>query len=580
MKNKPLKIDFPVLDFFIFSKREIFFIVFIVFSALLLRIWGIWNVSTTDEYNEVLEALRVCSGHFNYERWAKRTYLYILALEYGIYYTIGWLFSTFASPIDFATRIVRNMDPLFIIARATSAFFGTVTVAILFLTAKRFLNFRSACLASIFLCFTVYHIDLSQQAKVDALLGFLVTIALFYILKIAYTSAPENKIPFALSGLFIGLAIQTKLNSIALFIPFSLALYFFYCDFNFSFLFKNFAYFFLFFIIGFIIGNPPVLIAPLKFVSSVLGMGKVYTYPVNQVTSEFIGFLAYPLHFIQAFGHPFSILMAICLFLTFLYPDRLVLICWAFILPFYLLMGASRFMIAPYYMIPLYPFLYLLLSRSIDRTTSYFQAKMKTSVSAGSIAIAVVIGILFFPAFVTTFIHERSLLEPNTRVLAKTWIENNIAPGSRILMDSGKSINSTAPLIAENRNSLQRTINSAKANIESGRIVHGMVDSNAIIYYELLLKTVPPISYDITSTMFGLDVKSIDYYIQNQFEYFIISGSMLNARKTPAFRSRNHTVSSFYESIATDPRLKLLKVVKPTIFGQGDTFYIFKLPSI
>jgi len=51
--------------------------------AFLLRIWGIWNADSTDEYNEVFEALRVCSGHLNYERWFKRFYLYILSCEYA-----------------------------------------------------------------------------------------------------------------------------------------------------------------------------------------------------------------------------------------------------------------------------------------------------------------------------------------------------------------------------------------------------------------------------------------------------------------------------------------------------------------
>jgi hypothetical protein len=111
-----------------FSTPFIFWTVVLI--ALLIRLYGIWNVTTTDEYNEVIEALRVCSGHFNFERWIKRGYLYILAFEYGVYYVIGWIFNAFSSPVDFAEKLVRNMEPLFVLGRITSAVSAACTVGL------------------------------------------------------------------------------------------------------------------------------------------------------------------------------------------------------------------------------------------------------------------------------------------------------------------------------------------------------------------------------------------------------------------------------------------------------------------
>lgn len=153
------------------EKRTHLALVSIVGVAFLIRFWGIWNVSTTDEYNEVIEALRVCSGHINVDRWIKRFYLYVLAFEYGLYFVVGWIANVFQNPLDFAEKIVRNMEPLFMIARFTSVLAGTATVWLLYKTAESNFNRRTALVASVLMTFTAFHIDLSQQAKFGRAVG-------------------------------------------------------------------------------------------------------------------------------------------------------------------------------------------------------------------------------------------------------------------------------------------------------------------------------------------------------------------------------------------------------------------------
>jgi hypothetical protein len=92
-----------------------------------------------------------------------------------------------------------------------------------------------------------------------------------------------------------------------------------------------------------------------------------------------------------------------------------------------------------------------------------------------------------------------------------------------------------------------------------------------------LLKTIPEKAYDITSTMFGLDVKSIDYYIQNEFEYFIISGGMKKSRTGEYILKSAPDVASFYLSLDSDSRVKLIKTIAPSVRNRGDTFYIYKV---
>jgi len=548
---------------------------FILFLSLALRLWGIWNVTTTDEYNEVIEALRVCSGHFNFERWVKRGYLYVLSIEYGIYYAIGWVFNAFNSPTDFAEKIVRNMEPLFVLGRITSAVFGACTVGLLYKIGSDFFNSRVAIASSALLTLTVFHIDLSQQAKVDATLGLLVVATIYFIFKIIEADN-KKKWAYGWCGFLMALSIQTKINSVVLFVPFAVAILFDYKTFRTRINFIIF-YFIPFFICGFILANPPVLLAPHKFITSILGLGNVYTTPVNVIPNDLIGFLAYPLYYFRSMGLVISILTILAFAYTSynLNIKRLVLL--SFIVSFYILMGSSRYQVAVYYMIPAVPFIYLLIGDFLKEMSDKFSSKANILHGKASYAIALILIVALIHPATNVIRHEISLSGKNTRYLAKEWIEANISAGSEILMDSGKSINSFAPTIAENNESLRRIIDAAKKNVVEGKIVHGMVDRNALVYYELLLKTVPKMSYDITSTMFGLDVESIDYYIQNKFEYFIISKNMKKNRTGEHILKGAPEVANFYLSLDSDPRVKLIKTIAPSVKNRGDTFFIYKV---
>lgn len=556
-------------------KRSIAPFLIVVFSALLLRIWGIWNVSTTDEYNEVLEALRVCSGHINLERWIKRFYLYILAVEYGTWYVINWLLHIYSSPMDFAAKIVRNMEPLFILARLTSALAGAATVAVLFRIGEKFYSKRVGILASVLLTITLFHIDLSQQAKVDALLGLLVTLSL-YSLYLLLNMTADNKGLYIWSGIFIALSIQTKVNSVIVLLPLAVVLAYRAKEIGVQAIGRGSAYFLAGFAVGFVLGNPPVLIAPVKFIQSILGTGvSVYTSNVNIAPSDSdVGFIAYPFYYFKSMGLGLTVLTGSAIVYSLLMPNRTRAMLLVFIGAFFILMGPVRSLVAPYYLIPVIPAIYLL---TADVCSDVYERLIKSRMSGYyPLLVGVILILVFIQPVKNTLVHEMSLFGKNTRYVAKEWIEKNIPIGSKVLMDSGKSINSFAPPIAENEVSLVRVIDESNKRIANGKIVHGMVDKNAMIYYELLLKTVPPVSYDVTSTMFGLQVESIDYYLANGYHYFIISREMRENRLVDAVVRQYPEVAKFYTSLDTDPRISLIKTIAPTELNTGGTFFIYR----
>lgn len=251
-----------------------------------------------------------------------------------------------------------------------------------------------------------------------------------------------------------------------------------------------------------------------------------------------------------------------------------------FIVFFYLIMGSTRNLVAPYYLIPALPALYLIIGRFVTNTLEVIELKYKhINPICYNITLILFLSLSLFTPLHNLINHELSLMGKNTRYIAKDWIEHNIPSGVKILMDSGKSINSFAPPIAENEISLKRTIVNVQENLKNGIIQHGMVDSNALIYYELLLKTVPAISYDITSTMFGLEVESIDYYVDNNFGYFIISDMIKKSRTSPFFHEANPKIANFYQQMNHDPRLELIHTVRNSRVNRGDVFYIYKINS-
>lgn len=549
----------------------------LVLVALALRMYGIWNADHSDEYNEVFEALRVCSGHLNLERWAKRFYLYILSVEYGIYYAAGRLLGAFATPLDFAARVVRDLSPLLILGRATSAVLGSASVYLTYRIGALLFSRAAGLLGALFFSLNVVHTEISHHARVDATLCFMVLLAFSFIASIEVQKPKSHVRSYLLAGLFTGIAFQTKAPAIVLVVPFLFAHFFGngVADPLRALPDRRLLFYALFLCLGLVIGNPAVVVAPERFVLHLIGLGNVYTTPINETRSEHIGLIAYMYSLYHELGIPLSALALYALIRGILSKRRVDLLLLSFIVPFYLMMGISRYLVGPHYLLPMMPILYLLCAEKMETLLSRIPLSPRLRPALWS---GVCMVLLLHPAK-HVYRLELSLSGENTRVLAKEWIEANIPLGSRILMDSGKSINSFAPMIAENRLSIQRTLEEKRKALADGTLDDPtlIVDSTALLYYKLLLQSVPEKSYDITSTKFGLHVRPIDEYVREGYQYFVISQNMKTSRTTEFFAARHPEASAFYRALDHDRRLRLIRVVGPTPRNRGDTYLIYKV---
>jgi hypothetical protein len=227
------------------------------------------------------------------------------------------------------------------------------------------------------------------------------------------------------------------------------------------------------------------------------------------------------------------------------------------------------------YMVPLMPFVFILSSKYLVQIVRNLQFKLKRP---KSILVIVSILLLILP-IVELIKFERLVSGKDTKILAKEWIEKNIPFGSKILMDTGKAFNTIGPKINGNKESIMRRLNQQKEAIQKKdrKKTAGKIDNNALIYYNLLMKTIPENSYDITSTNNGLEVKDIGFYISNKFQYIIIVKNIKDRTKNEYFRKKYPSVAEFYKSLDDLQRLELIKKIEPTFKNRGHTYLIYML---
>ncbi len=211
-----------LLGHFARDARPLFW--FLLAASLLVRLWGIWYGLPysywIDEYHEVLRALELGSGGFNFKRTTKGGFYLLLFFEYGLYYVVLKLAGAVQTTADFARQFVADPTVFYLMGRATATFFGSLTVVAIFGLARKAFSPTAGLLAALFLAFNVLHVDLSRHIGVDVPMTLFATLALYFGLKVA---AAGRRSDYLLAALFAALATTTKLPGILLLLPLLIA---------------------------------------------------------------------------------------------------------------------------------------------------------------------------------------------------------------------------------------------------------------------------------------------------------------------------------------------------------------------
>ena len=562
------------------NNRPLQVLLVILLIGAALRYYGLHHVESPDENNEVFEALRVASGKFNLNRWHKKGYQNILAVEYGIYFAIGYVLNMFYNPMDFAAKIIRNMEPLFLIGRYTTATMGTLSVALIYMIGQRIYNSRIGLAAAVLLSVSTVHIWTSHLVGTDVPLTFFFLLSFYFICRFFDSG---KLIDYSSAAFFGAVAINIKIIGVGIGIIFVSAHLLKckkekrrYIRYIYS---KEVLYSLAAFIAGYIISNPAIILGLKQWIMSFIWQYGIYTNVYDDVpymmgdNTYFIYLRLLNLEF----GLPLSLLTMASLIYAVYKRDNWDYILITFIGAIFLVLSNTNFLVQNRYLMVVLPALYLLTGRFLDSFLNKFSISQRRQ---GAILSVVIILLSFYP-LMNSLKYVITLTEENTSVTSKRWIESNISPGSKILIDAGRTVISSGPRLNQSREKLEEQLKVIR-NLKDGETFDSpqvkIVDSYAAIYFEILLRNMPQTTYDITTTELGRNVESIDYYRENGFDY-IIHDEGLNYRiKDPIWRKKYPISVEFYESL--DKKLQLIKTFSPSRTRSGPIIKIYKVRNI
>jgi hypothetical protein len=542
-----------------------------------IRFYGLHNYEGTDEYNEVFEALRVASGRFNYERWWKKGYQNLLAIEYGIYFSQGYVRGLFQSPMDFAAQIIRNMDPLFLIGRYTTAALGTASIALTYLVGRQIYSERAALIAAAMLTLSPLHVWVSHLVNTDIPLTFFFLCSLYFVCRF-YSSG--KLLHYGLAAALGAVTLNLKLTGFGIGVLFIGAHILRVSQEHRSYIrivwCKELIVSSACFIGGFIISNPPVLFGFKKWVESFIWQYGIHQNAYDQVPYAIgdNGYYSYLWLLYQEMGGFLFAATLIAVLYCFVKRDRWSYLLLACIASVFFVLGSTTYLVQNRYFMSLLPLIFLLNGRLLDDIA----CKLSLPTWGKALGLCFVFVAIVVEPAKASFTFIRTLSDTNTSKVAKEWIEGTVPAGSKILIDAGHTIITSGPRLNQSRENLEAQLNTIH-NLKDGETFDSpqvkIVDSYAAIYFELLLMNMPTITYDITTTELGRKVESVEYYRRNGYQYYIHDAEITARSLEPAWRSRYPDLVKFYETL--EENFVLVKTFAPSSTRSGPTIKIFKI---
>ncbi|MBI4744717.1 MAG: glycosyltransferase family 39 protein [Actinobacteria bacterium] len=186
------------------------FLLLILFSAFLVRFvgikFGLPNLYHPDEWaivNRAMDMLK--TGNFNPKNFGYPSlYMYIEGIVFIFHFFYGVLKNFFSSLSEI------TMPGFYLWGRATTAFMGTATVYVTYITGKKIFNKKVGLLAALLLTFSFLHVKDSHYITVDVPMTFFFSLSFLFSYLICENGERKN---YVLAGLFGGLATATKWNA-------------------------------------------------------------------------------------------------------------------------------------------------------------------------------------------------------------------------------------------------------------------------------------------------------------------------------------------------------------------------------
>ena len=194
-------------------------LILLLFLGFFLRLggirYGLPYLSHPDESRVILDTLSM--GHRLSLIPARPDYSllyrYLLLFLYGCYFLIGKLFRFFKDVGDFAFQFMVNPTAIYIITRMVSVILSTFSAIVAYFLAKKFFDQTVAFVSFIFVLFEYQLIQHGQWGIYHAALCFMSLLAFYFMFQAVLEPGVKS---FALMGIFTGLAVSTQNHGIFL----------------------------------------------------------------------------------------------------------------------------------------------------------------------------------------------------------------------------------------------------------------------------------------------------------------------------------------------------------------------------
>ena len=243
----------------------------------------------------------------------------------------------------------------------------------------------------------------------------------------------------------------------------------------------------------------------------------------------------------------------------------------------YLALANTTFLVQNRYLRTILPALFLLNARLLDVLAGLLPQGSRSALIG---LIVLCAAVLYQPAM-NTVAYVRSLTDENTSMVSRKWIEENIPAGSKLLVDAGRTIITSGPRLNQSRKNLEEKLDIIKG-LKEGQTFDSplvrIVDSYSAIYFELLLQNMPEITYDITTTELGRNVRNTEYYRKNGYDYYVHDGDLQFRVEEPQWRAKYPESAAFYEQYASS--FTLVKAFYPSKSRSGSPILIYRIGGL
>ena len=393
--------------------------------------YGLPYVYNPDEAILVNHALAFGTGDLNPHFFGYPSlYIYVLFLIYALSYVIGWLAGVFTSTNDFVRLFFNDVTLFYLPGRLIAALSGVMSVGIVYFLGRRAYDVRVGLIAAAFLTFSVLHVTFSHSLKTQVPAGLLVIVALGLAWSIYV--GKENWRPYLLGGVVAGLAASTIYQAGFVLVSVIMAHVLRWRDSS-----KNTSEVCLLSpkLLGAVIASfvafglttPFAILDWPTFISDLSSVGAMYYsggffeqgtfYPFTSLLAN----IGPPLGLMALLGLGYALIRR--------RPIDLILLSQPLFLGgFYMLFITKE----AHHMLMAFPALSLLSASFLVDVVSWF---IRPCIPQ-SVALTLAAMLLLVTPVRVSFQNSFRLALPETRSIAKEWIEENIPPDSKIVMDS------------------------------------------------------------------------------------------------------------------------------------------------